>query len=299
MTFFLVLMRRVSCTELGIAGDTVCLDEANSLWESVWSARECLQAGDYYKINSLYVTLKEDLVVHEYNKTLQSRDLFQSRQSRETGMINTPGLYLLKGSSIDYTLCISSEGSTQLEGRLYVFNDRKKFYAYIDESDDGDHTSVYYMDFIMGTNNQSVCSQMTFAVPEAAYHYIAAKTPGGVLYNFTATIRSLYLNHTDYLPHCQISGSDSCDLKIPQSFTDKKYVLLAYIHPVLPYAPEPLSTHLCIERKGRWIVPVILGVLSGLLIIILFSVATLHLYKHCSNRQRNGYIAIDTDIQGS
>ena len=292
-----VVESRVLKTQLGIAGDVIIAGEAESWLNSGWHVKECLKSGDYYKINALYVAQESDLIMHNYTDTYQSRELFQSRQSRETGMINTPGIYLLKGSIIDYTICIATDTFSEKEGKLYVFDNRDDFWKYLDESDDGEQTSVYMRDLPIGVNNHSICTQITFSVPKASYHYVTAKTPGNVLYNFTAIIHAFYLNSSDYEQHCQVSGSESCDVEFQSSFTDAKYVLLAYIHPILPYAPEPLSTHLCVSRKGWFVLPMILEIFIGLIFLFLISIVVFHLFKFLSNRKRRGYIPIAATIQ--
>ena len=299
MVSFIILEKNTSTTALGIAGDVIILDKANNWLSSEWSASECLKSGDYYKITDLSIVLKDSLITHEYIVDYQSREFFQSHQSRQTGMINTPGLYLLKESNINYTLCIATEGHSKESGMIYIFDNRDTFYAYIDEADDGEHSSVYKTDLPIGINNQSICTQVSFLIPKAAYYYVTAKTPGGVFYNFTASIYSLYLNSTDYEQDCVVSGSESCQLRIPRSLNHKEYVLLAYVHPVPPYIPEPLSTHICAVRKGWWAIPVILGVLAGTVILFIISIASFHFYKYCCHHRRHGYIQLFTNIQGS
>ena len=294
-----MLEKNTSTTVLGIAGDVVILDKANNWLDSEWLASECLKSGDYYKITDLSVVPQDSLTTHEYIANYRSREFFLSHQSRQTGMINTPGLYLLKGSSINYTLCIATDGHSEESGMIYMFDSRDKFYAYIDEADDGEHSSVYKAYLLIGTNNQSICTQISFVVPKEAYYYVTAKTPGGVFYNFSANIHTLYLNSTDYEQDCVVSGSESCQLRIPRSLNHKEYVLLAYVHPVPPYIPEPLSTHICAVRKGWWAIPVILGVLAGTVILLTISIASFHFYKYCCHHRRHGYIQLFTNIQGS
>ena len=298
---FSTLENKNSMTNLGIAGDMIILDETSNWLDSQWSARECLESGDYYKISDLSILRKDDLIQHEYVDTYQSREFFQSHQSRQTGMINTPGLYLLAGSSINYTLCIATDGQSEESGVIYIFDSREFFYAFIDESDDGEHSSVYKANLPVGANNRSICTQIIFVVAKEAYYYVTAETPGGVFYHFTANVHAMYLNSTDYVWDCKISGSEDCRLKIPKSLSNNKYVLLAYIHPVLPFVPEPLSTHLCSIRKRWWAIPAILGILTGTVTLLLISVASLHFYKCFCNRRRYGYhqILSDIDVQGS
>ena len=230
MISFIILDKNTSTTDLGIAGVVVILDTASNWLDSEWLASECLKSGDYYKITDLSVVQQDSLITHEYIANYRSREFFLSRQSRQTGMINGPGLYLLKGSSINYTICIATDGHSEESGMIYIFDNRDKFYAYIDESDDGEHSSVYKRDLPIGINNQSVCTQVLFVVPKEAYYYVTAKIPGGVFYNFTANIHTLYLNSTDYEQDCVVSGSESCQLRIPRSLNHKEYVLLAYVH---------------------------------------------------------------------
>ena len=288
--------RNASKAVLGIAGDTIHLDEANNILDTQWFVRECLQKGDYYKISSLYAVLEDHLIFHNSTAAYHSRELFQAQQSRQTGMVNTPGLYLLNGSSINYTICISSESYSKLKGRLYVFDDRSKYYSYIAGTSTGEHASVYWIDLPIGINNHSICSQLVFLVHKAAYYYVAGKTPGGILYNFTAIIHAVYLNNSDYSEQCQISGSDSCSLNIPHDF--KKYALLAFIHPVPPYVPEPLTTHLCISRKEWTVNSLFLGALIGALILALICILTFYFYNKCScNQNYHGYTLTTSSVE--
>ena len=149
----------------------------------------------------------------------------------------------------------------------------------------------------IGTNNQSICTQVSFVVPKEAYYYVTAKTPGGVFYNFSANIHTLYLNSTDYEHDCVVSGSESCQLEIPRSLDSRKYVLLAYVHPIPSYIPEPLSTHICVVRNTRWIIPVIFGVLAGIMLLFIIVIAILHFCKYCCHHRRHDYIQLTTSIQ--
>ena len=96
-------------------------------------------------------------------------------------MINTPGLYLLKESSINYTLCIATEGHSKESGMIYIFDNRDTFYAYIDEADDGEHSSVYKTDLPIGINNQSICTQVSFLIPKEAYYCHSQNTRWSLL----------------------------------------------------------------------------------------------------------------------
>ena len=268
---FVVRSQIPSTTVIGYSGDTVLVDTVSTFWSTKFTASECLQSGDGYHTNSLYLVQSDALTTYEYDWVIRSRVFQQPQPSRRTGMINRD-MYLLEGSSIDYNICVTSEDTHKKEGELYVFDSEDDFNAYL--SDDGKQLSVYSQPLQIGAGNVTSCTRLHYLVDHPSYYFVSAWGPGDIVYSYNTTIRTVAFNHSRYDELCRITGTLQCDSEIPNGlFEVKSFTLMAYVHPLSE--TDPLTTHICLSTQHSATVIFVVSAFASLIVILLVLVVLL------------------------
>ena len=292
LVVFVVQSKPTSTTKQGYSGDTILVDTMNTFWSTKLTAFECRQGGDGYHIISLYLVPSDALATYEYDRVIRSRVFQQPYPSRRTGMINTD-MYLLKGSSIDYDICVTNEDTRGKEGELYVFDNEDNFDAYVSQASDGKQLSVHYQPLQIGGNNVTACTRLHYMVDHPSYYFVSAWGPGNIVYSYNTTIHTVAFNHSQYDEVCRMTGTFQCDSEIPNSlFEIKSFALLAYIHPLS--ATDPLTTHICLSTQRSATVIFVVSAFASLIVILLVLLAVALFICICtrSKIRKHGYMYI-------
>ena len=287
--------KSVSC--LGYSGDTIELDEVSNLYYSSWSVKECPDKYDYEHVTTLYRVKDGALVYHNQTITFQSGHLHTTHPSRDVGLLEY--LYVLQGSHINYTICLSSEHTSQLNGKLYIFNNVEDIRNFVNEINNGS-AAVYQQNVTIGTNNQTVCTSIRYVFSRTAYYFVTVALPKGVAYVFNYTVFRRYLNGSDYDELCRVSLSHQCNIGIPNSQEDK-YILLGSIEYIPPTIVVYPTTHICVTRNNSFVVSGLVFGGVGLLIMVLAVTVCVVLcvsVQFCTRYKyhKRGYIAVQTTI---
>lgn len=289
---YFVTHHEPSNNKLGVVNDTIIVGTYNSFWFSRVSVSECIQHGDYAHENFVGVVNTSSLNIHSVNTKLNWPLFYQRDPLTTTGIIEY--VYLLEGSSIDYRICLAStlDSTDSEQGTLFIFNDNIKRNVYTDYPDLGQQLSVYWKRLEIGVNNKTVCTDVKYKVKETAYYFLAAETPGSIVYSYDSTIHQLYLSKDDFETICTASWPTICEINIPGSFFDHRdFDILAYIK--VPMAANPITTHLCITSHFSTAV-IALTALSGIIamvcvLLILSLFCFYFVKKYSKNRNRVGY----------
>ena len=242
-----VLDQHKSMKVLGRDNDTIYLDNTSSLWYSKWSAEECISPDtDYSHTTSLYRVLSGDIKFHHDDMSTIITGGPRVTPARDLGYYS---LYLLEGSHINCTICLSTSSTTVENGSVFIFNDLNYYKDYLNKKSEGEETAKYLQSLPIGTASQPACTTIHFSVPSASYYFVATETPGGlgIMYQFNYTTHVVFLDHTNYDEHCYVKQPHKCSINIPNTFLkDEDYVLLGYIHPLA----ETTTTHICVTRHA-------------------------------------------------
>ena len=278
---------------LGRDNDTIYLDESGSLWYSEWSARECISPDtDYSHTTSLYRVQGGDIKFHHDDMSTSITGGPRVTPARDLGYYS---LYLLEGSHINCTICLSTSSTTVENGRVFIFNDLNYYKDYLNEKSEGEETAMYLQSLPIGTASQPACTTIHFSVPNASYYFVATETPGGlgIMYQFNYTTHVVFLDHTDYDEHCYVKQPHKCTINIPNTFLkDEDYVLLGYIHPLA----ETTTTHICVTRGLSFLAAMVLFFIAAFILLVVLACFSVCIYHCFRNQHRHGYIPVKNDI---
>ena len=225
----------------GFGGDTVVLLQESKFWVNKWTVSECLQVGDYYHTSSLYVVPIDNVLVHEHDFQYQQH-VQLSESSRTIGDLGD-FLYLMKGSFIEYRICLSSDALQVHRGKVFVFNELGNYYNFLTRMADGSATAVYSQVLYIGKQNETICNHMHFSVSKTSFYFVTAESPTDVSYTLNVTVHQVYLNNSDYTEQCQVYQDTPCEVVAPEH--SDSYTVLAYIHRL--HQSDPPVTHLCAD----------------------------------------------------
>ena len=285
--------QNVSKPLLGHRGDTVQLATSlNAFTQSKVTVSTCDRAGDSAHINYIYLIEQSSVRVHQSNDTFESTQIDQDFSSSTSGLVDY--LYLIKGSTINYTICLGSLLTERLQGSLFIFNDDFKFSQYQDSPEQGEQLSIFSEELEIGNNNKTVCLSMIYEAPETSYYFVASRTPGGVFYTFNYSKQVFYFNHSDYQQICSIYEEEPCEITIPgPPFSFDNYVLLAFVRPNV--ATTAVQNHICVsvsQSNGAILITGIsvpVGVVALIILIVVIVVQIVACYRR---QHRKGYIQI-------
>ena len=108
---------------LARGGDSVVVATITDPLSLVWNVvSECQKEGDESHTSELYLVQEDQLVQHTRSRVRTSSEIFnQSEPSCKTGFLGTEHLlYLLTGSTIEYSICLSSDDETNKFGKLFI-----------------------------------------------------------------------------------------------------------------------------------------------------------------------------------
>ena len=281
--------------QLGHRNDTIQLAVVKRLFHSAVSVSTCDQAGDSQHINLVYLVQRDNISIHETTETYQSTRLDQYFPSATTGLIDY--LYLLKGSQINYTLCIGSVSSKTLSGSLFIFNSDSKYSQYEESPEQGEALSIFSVHLKISNDNATNCLSIKFEAPESSYYFLTSRTPGEIFYTYNYTKHVYFYAHNDYQEICSVYEGEHCGINIPGSlFTSQEYVLLAYVEPNVVMSAK--QNHICVSSSRSESSNLILGIsasLGGLAFLIILMVVTANLFICLKHKRTRGY----ESIQGS
>ncbi len=282
---------------LACNGDTIYLDQVGSLLYSSWSVRECPDQYDFEHVTTLHRVKGNGFVSHEEKLSFQSGRFTTTRVERDAGVLDNQ--YLLEGSWINYTMCLDTAKTSQLNGEFFVFDDYVDLQNFFMGTSDGTDTAVYLHRLPIGSNNQTVCTSIHYTISKTSYYYLTTKIPTGVAYMFNYTVYERYLNGTDYVPLCNVSLEHQCEVNIPNSFTNQEYTLLGSVRYFPPMIVIPPTTHICVTRNDSFFIPGVMSAVAGFLLLVLVSTLAICLcVRFCSmrRRRRQKYVAVRTEI---
>ena len=232
----------VNVTKLSHEHDMVIVGTVDASWYLNVSVEEVPKRGDTSHENNIFVTT--GLKKHNTTNHKQYPVLYQSTSSRKTGILSFK--YLLDGSSIDYTICLTYRTTGVMDdSSVYVFNDYDRFQDFQNGLPGSESHAICSRKLTVGTFNKSVCTPLQCSIKTPAFHFIAAKTRSDIYYNFTYTIEKVYIQYTDYDQKCTVFEGRPCSLNLPE---EKLYYILAYTVP--SKSEEPTITHISLKTNS-------------------------------------------------
>ena len=235
--------------------DVVFLDDTNGLSYSQWNVKLCEPNENSSLYSSVYIVSNNNVTLRTRQRRVVSGTLHQQQHSRSSGQLPMP-LYLWKGSTITYVICISTSiNQAQENGTLYIFDNQGIYEKFLNYEQDGSG-AVYQHMVEVGSNNQAKCTETSVLWSVTSYLFLTVETPANVTYQFNVTSEQLYVEN-DFLEACFVTNDLSCTINIPH--TSLEYLLLAYVYPSHHSKAQPLNTHYCVEAKQPFLVPLMLG----------------------------------------
>ena len=282
--------------QLGHHGDTVLLGTLKPFFQSIVTVSVCDQPGDSPHIDYLTLVKQTNVTIHHLKDTFESIQIVQDFPSSTSGLVNY--LYLIRGSFINYTICLGSLTSKILQGSLLVFDNDFKFSQYQASPELGEQLSIFSETLEIGNNNQTSCLTMFYEAPKTSYYFVASRTPGGIFYTFNYSKQVLFYDHRDYEQLCSIYEGEPCELSVPgPPFSLEEYLLLAYIRPNVE--TTAIQNHMCVsigKSNGVVLISGICAPIGGLALIILILLIVTQVVACYRQKHRKGYMQIQNSL---
>ena len=264
---------------LARGGDSVVVASISDPQLLVWNVvYECPGDGDESHTSELYLIQEDQLHHRTRSRVRTSPEIFnQSEPSCKTGFLGTEHLlYLLSGSVINYSICLSSDEETNESGELFVFDNDRSYDAF---SSQGypcpEAQAIRRHDLIIGTSGNFECTNISYTALVNSYHYVVGKTPASIRFSYTYDVSVRYLDPTDFSDkYCTFHSMVDRTCVLPRLFTN-----VAIIDHVIPNdGSNPVTTHICLESTWRHGL-IAMVTTFGILAIVAF-VAVVCLYKY-------------------
>ena len=287
-------------THLGHIGDVVVITEnENYFWTSSITLSESLEQGDYTHENFAYLVSKDAL--KERSKQYKyhwNEDKLDTPQYDVGAVVYQ---YLLVGSHIHYTFCLSSMTDNTQYGTFYVFKGQDNYRTYANSPDQGDKLEIFKQQLEIKASNEAECTDIDYTINESGneYYFMMANVPGQIEYSYNITTDIVYYSHTDYQSHCEFFVRKTCDIDFPDE-KGSDVAVLVYIQPNA--ASDPITTHIQLDRhqpsKDVAALLTAEGVIALVIIAFMLLATMIQLCVWCRvNTYRHGYVIIDDSLQ--
>ncbi len=239
---------------------------------SATSIHECPIPGkDFPHTNHLFIVPQDQLSRNFRNISKPSKRIFNQTSPQCYINLLDNDFYLLSGSEIHFSICVTTPGDFELSGTLLIFDNNEDFSKYHDCDDTEDAALVHHL--FIGRNGRFMCTNISYTSSINGYHYIIANTPGNILFQYHYTYQQYYLNKDDFSDSakCSVSvnGVNKCDLG---DVARTPVVLVVYVEKNL--LVNSFSTHLCLESSWS---DLLIGLLAGLgIVCVVFCVVAVY-----------------------
>ena len=258
---------------LARGGDSVVVATiSDSLW-LIWNVvYECPQDGDESHTSELYLIQEDQLHHRTRSRVRTSSEIFnQTEPSCKTGFLGTEHLlYLLSGSVINYSICLSSDEETDELGKLFIFDNDISYEDYVfQEYPCPDEEAIFSHDLIIGKPGNFECTNISFPAAANSYHYVVSRTPANIRFSYTYDVSVRYLDPTDFSGRfCTFFSEDhdKCVLQIPKLFTRTVVV----DHVLQNEGSNPVTTHICFESRWKRGLIGIVSSFAALFVLVFF-----------------------------
>ncbi len=237
---------------------------SDSLDLSTSSVHECPTKDDFPHTNELFIIPKDQLR-HSFRNCSEKHGPLNQTDSQCTLNLLSDHFYLLSGSTINFSICLTSlEEDDAPSGTLVLFDNNEAFSKYRQNGDcDNIKDARFHHNIFIGNNGHFTCTNIAYTSTNHGYHYIIANTPGNIKFYYEYSYMQYFLNREDFpdSPKCSFNanGDNYCNL----GGVSKTPVILA-VYVEEDDLANSYTTHVCLTTAWN---TVLIGVLVGLCVV--------------------------------